>query len=51
MSSISILPTILIHKLQQLNVKREHIAKYIDDPNKNTEDNSNIDISGNLQNN
>ena len=49
MSSLSILPIILIHKLQQLNVKREHIAKYIDDTNKTSEDKVEYDISGNLQ--
>lgn len=50
MSSLSILPIILTHKLQQLNVKREHITKYTKQPQQETETSiseQQLDISGN----
>ena len=50
MRSLSILPILVTHKLQQLNVKREHITKYMKEPDNNVTQENPTDISGNLQN-
>ena len=50
-SVLSIIPTLCIHKLQQLNVKREYITTHTEknDETKSSE-NPEVDISGNQQN-
>ena len=48
-SILSILPSLCIHKLQQLNVKREYISKYMEKDETKLNEKNKVDISGNQQ--